>query len=81
MPNGSCYKCVRTATVRAVARMIDLPVRIPPWFIRKTESRQKRSVPMLTELHQKLLLWKEQLLPKHSMASAVNYVVPTERRV
>jgi len=38
----------------------------------RLELRQKQSVPMLTELHQKLLLWKEQLLPKHPMADAVN---------
>ena len=41
----------------------------------RLELRQKQSVPMLTELHQKLLLWKEQLLPKHPMADAVNYTL------
>ena len=30
---------------------------------------------MLAELRQKLLLWKEQLLPKHPMAEAVNYAL------
>jgi transposase len=37
--------------------------------------RQKQSVPILTELHRKLLIWKEQLLPKHPMAEAVNYTL------
>src|SRR5258707_2897065 len=35
--------------------------------------RQTQSVPVLAELRQKLLAWKEQLLPKHPMAQAVNY--------
>jgi Transposase IS66 family len=34
-----------------------------------------RSVPVLAQLRQKLLLWKEQLLPKHPMAEAVNYAL------
>jgi len=37
--------------------------------------RQAQSVPLLTELRQKLLAWKEQLLPKHPMAEAVNYTL------
>jgi transposase/uncharacterized membrane protein len=41
----------------------------------RRELRQKQSVPMLAELHQKLLVWKEQLLPKHPMAEAVNYTL------
>jgi len=41
----------------------------------RLELRQKRSVPILTELHRKLLIWKEQLLPKHPMADAVNYTL------
>jgi transposase len=32
-------------------------------------------VPLLAELRQKLLGWKEQLLPKHPMAEAVNYTL------
>jgi hypothetical protein len=31
---------------------------------------------MLAELRRKLLTWKEQLLPKHPMAEAVNYALP-----
>jgi len=41
----------------------------------RLELRQKQSVPILTELHRKLLVWKEQLLPKHPMADAVNYTL------
>jgi transposase len=37
--------------------------------------RQMQSVPVLAELRQKLLAWKEQLLPKHPMAEAVNYTL------
>jgi transposase len=37
--------------------------------------RQQQSLPVLAELRQKLLVWKEQLLPKHPMAEAVNYTL------
>jgi hypothetical protein len=37
--------------------------------------RQEQSVPVLAELRRKLLTWKEQLLPKHPMAEAVNYAL------
>lgn len=37
--------------------------------------RQAQSAPVLAQLRQKLLVWKEQLLPKHPMAEAVNYVL------
>jgi transposase len=37
--------------------------------------RQVQSVPILAVLRQRLLTWKEQLLPKHPMAEAVNYVL------
>src|SRR5271167_646026 len=36
----------------------------------RLELRQKQSVPILAELHRKLLIWKGQLLPKHVMADA-----------
>jgi transposase len=39
------------------------------------ELRQKQSRPVLSELRRKLLGWKEQLLPKHPMAEAVNYTL------
>jgi hypothetical protein len=41
----------------------------------RVELRQKQSVPVLAELHRKLLAWKEQLLPKHPMTEAVNYTL------
>ena len=37
--------------------------------------RQAQSAPLLIALRQKLLGWKEQLLPKHPMAEAVNYTL------
>jgi transposase len=37
--------------------------------------RQERSAPMLADLRQRLLVWKEQLLPKHPMAEAINYAL------
>jgi hypothetical protein len=41
----------------------------------RLELRQEQSVPILAELHRKLLIWKEQLLPKHPMADAVDYTL------
>jgi transposase len=41
----------------------------------RLELRQRHSAPVLTQLRQNLLLWKEQLLPKHPMAEAVNYAL------
>ena len=41
----------------------------------RLELRQKQSVPVLAELHRKLLIWKDQLIPKHPMADAVNYTL------
>jgi transposase len=38
----------------------------------RLELRQRHSAPVLTQLRQNLLLWKQQLLPKHPMAEAVN---------
>jgi transposase len=37
--------------------------------------RQNESLPLLAELRERLLTWKEQLLPKHPMAEAVNYIL------
>jgi len=37
--------------------------------------RQTQSVAVLAELRRKLLTWKEQLLPKHPLAEAVNYTL------
>ena len=41
----------------------------------RLQLRQQQSAPLLAELRQKLLGWKEQLLPKHPMAEAVNYTL------
>jgi transposase len=41
----------------------------------RLELRQAQSSPGLAKLRQRLLLWKEQLLPKHPMAEAVNYAL------
>jgi transposase len=41
----------------------------------RLDLRQKQSAPMLAALRAKFLVWKEQLLPKHPMAEAVNYAL------
>lgn len=41
----------------------------------RLQLRQSQSTPILHELHQRLLSWKDQLLPKHPMAEAVNYTL------
>ena len=41
----------------------------------RLELRQTGSAPVLARLREKLLGWKEQLLPKHPMAEAVNYAL------
>ena len=41
----------------------------------RLELRQAESAPVLADLKEKLLTWKEQLLPKHPMAEAVNYAL------
>jgi transposase len=42
---------------------------------KKLEIRQAQSVPLLAELRQKFLTWKEQLLPRHPMAEAIGYAL------
>jgi len=37
--------------------------------------RQAQSAPLLTELHERLLVRKEKSLPKHPMAEAINYAL------
>jgi len=37
--------------------------------------RQEQSAPVLAQLREKFLAWKEQLLPKHPMAEAMNYAL------
>jgi transposase len=41
----------------------------------RLELRKEESAPVLVQLRKKLLEWKEQLLPKHPMAEAVNYAL------
>ena len=43
--------------------------------IARLELRQEESAPVLARLREKLLEWKQQLLPKHPMAEAVNYAL------
>lgn len=42
---------------------------------KRLEARQKQSAPILAQLRDRLLVWKEQLLPKHPMAEAINYAL------
>ena len=37
--------------------------------------RREQSVPLLAELQDRLLQWKQQLLPRHPMAEAINYAL------
>jgi len=37
--------------------------------------RQSQAIPILSRLHEQLLAWKDQLLPKHPMAEAVSYTL------
>jgi transposase len=41
----------------------------------RLELRQDKSAPVLAKLREKLLEWKEQQLPKHPMAEAINYAL------
>jgi hypothetical protein len=41
----------------------------------RLELRQLQSAPILAQLRDRLLSWKQQLLPKHPMAEAVNYAL------
>jgi transposase len=41
----------------------------------RLELRREKSAPVLAKLREKLLEWKEQLLPKHPMAEAINYAL------
>jgi transposase len=42
---------------------------------KRLEVRQTQSKTLLTEMREKLLEWKEQLLPKHPMAEAIQYAL------
>jgi len=41
----------------------------------RLEQRRRLSAPLLAQLRDRLLMWKEQLLPKHPMAEAINYAL------
>jgi transposase len=41
----------------------------------RLELRQQQSAPLLAQLRERLLTWKEHLLPKHPMAEAINYAL------
>jgi len=43
--------------------------------VERLQLRRQHSAPVLAQLRGRLLTWKEQLLPKHPMAEAVNYVL------
>jgi transposase len=43
--------------------------------VERLKLRQEKSAPMLLELREKMLVWKEQLLPKHPMAEAIGYAL------
>jgi transposase len=42
---------------------------------KRLELRRASSAPVVSDLRENLLAWKEQLLPKHPMAEAVNYAL------
>jgi transposase len=41
----------------------------------RLQLRRQQSTPVLAQLREKLLVWKEQLLPKHPMAEAIDYAL------
>jgi hypothetical protein len=41
----------------------------------RLQLRQAQSAPVLAQIREKFLLWKEQLLPKHPMAEAIQYAL------
>jgi transposase len=41
----------------------------------RLEIRQQQQAPLLAELRERLLVWKQKLLPKPPMAEAINYVL------
>jgi transposase len=41
----------------------------------RLQLRQAQSAPVLAQIREKFLLWKEQLLPKHPMAMAIHYAL------
>jgi transposase len=41
----------------------------------RLRQRQEQSAPVVVQMREKFLVWKQQLLPKHPMAEAVNYAL------
>jgi hypothetical protein len=39
------------------------------------QMRQQQSAPLLAALRERLLIWKQQLLPRHPVAEAINYAL------
>jgi transposase len=61
------------ALVRALYELERRSKELPA--VERLKLRQAESSPVLRELRERLLAWKEQLLPKHPMAEAVNYAL------
>ena len=59
--------------VRALYAVEKQAAAMPP--AERLELRQARSVPVLAELREKFLAWKEQLLPRHPVAEAISYAL------
>ena len=57
----------RLYVIEERGKTLDVPARLA--------LRQKESVPILAAMKEKLLTWKDQLLPKHPMAQAVAYTL------
>ena len=67
---------IARAAVDLIGRLFAVEKQAKDMFVaERLALRQTQSVPLLAELRQKLLAWKEQLLPKHPMAEAVNYTL------
>jgi hypothetical protein len=41
----------------------------------RLQLRREQSAPLLAQLHDRLLAWKQQLLPRHPMVEAINYAL------
>jgi transposase len=41
----------------------------------RLELRRQQSLPVVEQLHERLLAWKQQLIPKHPMAQAIGYAL------
>ncbi len=67
---------IARAVVAVLRRLFTLEQQAKEFSLEdRLQLRQQQSAPLLAELRQKLLGWKEQLLPKHPMAEAVNYTL------